>query len=492
MIYRKSKARPRISSSCACTNSAPFRESVGNRNAASDQPISATRRSLSPHQCPQHSYTSTVSARDEAQRQGRESLRTVQQYSRIFSKRCAEIYKIDKYYVGLLKEVRPPSPVQTKWDQEVRPDLERHLCRATSMLPKSMQDKEVITEPILCMAGKKRLPISIPLNAGVTYSNDSVALYPTVWIHCGSKKCKKKVVEAIRLLSYLDRFLVTFDMDAPHASLYAPWPAARGDPPQSPRLMGRFEQVSFAIQDSTSDSGTICGARARFTFETSNGIVERYSTIGGLVVVGDSLFAMTTAHTIVNCWSKYSHSALSGQTGSTSNTSSDTDPDLVTSSESGDDASTDSSDSPSTRMASLNRPSIELEEVHETRDGMWMDAQPPKIIAYMDQGTTNGDYSFPIRAPRTSDFALIDPGSITTLSNEYYNPEHNTIVTISDHVSTGELLCGDVWIITSCGNAPLKGYMLEGDASMILRGTIMHTKKIQVAPISGMQTCMTY
>lgn len=354
------------------------------------------------------------------------------------------------------------------------------------MLPKSMQDKEVITEPILCMAGKKRIPISVPLKAGVTCPKDSVALYPTVWIHCGSKKCKKKVVEAIRPLSYLDRFIVTFDMDTPHASLYAPWPAAGDEPPQSPRLTGRFNKASFAIQDSTFDSKIICGARARLTIETSKGIVERYSTIGGLVVVGNSLFAMTTAHAIVNCWLECSYNAPSGLTGSASNKSSVTDSDWETSAESGDDVSTDSSDSPPTRMPSLNRPSMELKEVHETREGMWMDAQLPEIIAYMDQGTTNGDYSFPIRAPRTSDFALVDPGSITPLSNEYHNPEHNTIETISDHIPTSELLCGDVWIITSCGNAPLKGYMLEGDASVILRGTIMHTKKIQVAPISGM------
>ncbi|KAH7070517.1 hypothetical protein BKA63DRAFT_78513 [Paraphoma chrysanthemicola] len=348
------------------------------------------------------------------------------------------------------------------------------------MLSKSMRDEEVITETVLCMAGKKCSPTSAPLDPGATCPKNPVALNPTVWIYCGSKKCKKKVLEAVRHLGYLNHFLFRFYMEAPHASLHAPWPAAEECPPQSSRLTAEFDNVSFAIQDSTSGLRTICGSRARFTIETSNGIVERYSTIGGLIVVKNSLFAMTTAHAIVNCFLERSYSISSDETESTSNASSDAASDCDRSSDSGSDESTESSHSPPPRMASEKRPSIESREYHESKDVIWTNSQLPKILAYMNRGTIDGDHSFPIPAPSTSDFALVDSGSIIHLSNEYCNPDHNTIETISDHIPTRELLSGDVWVITSCGNAPVKGFLLEGDASVILRGTIMRTKKIQV------------
>ncbi|OCK81911.1 hypothetical protein K432DRAFT_424542, partial [Lepidopterella palustris CBS 459.81] len=416
-----------------------------------------------------------------AQRQGIDSPRSVQRYTKIRSKRCPEVCKVDKLYVGLLRELPPPSPVQGKWDKEVQPDLERHVCQATSMLSKSMRDEEVITELVLCMAGKKCSPTSVSLGPGETCPKDPVALNPTVWICCGSKKCKKKVLEAIRNLTYLNSFLVKFCMEAPYASLQAPWPAAEERPPQSPRLTEKFDNISFAIQDRTSGLKTICGARVRFTIETSNSIVERYSTIGGLIVVENSLFAITSAHAIVNCLLESSHSASSDETESTSNVSSDAGSDCETSSDSGSDVSADSPYSSPARITSTKRPSLEAEKVRETKEGMWTDSQLPEILAYMNRGTIKGDYIFPDPAPSSSDFALVDPRSVVQLSNEYYNPDYDTFATISDHIPTRELLSGDVWIIISCGNAPVKGYMLEGNASVILRGTVMRTKKIQVA-----------
>lgn len=348
-----------------------------------------------------------------------------------------------------------------------------------------MRDEEVITEPVLCMAGKKCSPASAPLEHSTAYLKDPVALNPTIWIYCGSKKCKKKVSEAIRHLSYLDHFLVRFFMEAPHASLHAPWPAAEERQSQSLHPTAEFENMSFAIQESTSGLKTVCGARTRFTVKTSNSIVERYSTVGGLIVVENSLFAMTTAHAIVNCWLECSQSTSSEETKSTSNASSDAGSDCETSSDSGADASPDSSYSSPVRMASAKPPSTREKEVLESKEGIWTNSKLPKILAYINRGTTNGDYSFPIPAPSTSDFALMDTASFMQLSNKYRDLDHNTIETVSDHISTCDLHSGDVWIITSCSDAPVKGYMLEGAASIILRGTIMHTKKIQVALISG-------
>jgi hypothetical protein len=354
------------------------------------------------------------------------------------------------------------------------------------MLSKSMRDEEVITELVLCMAGKKCLPADVQLEPDATCPKDPVALNPTIWIYCGSQKCKKRVSKAIGNLTYLTHFLVRFGMETPHTSLHAPWPAAGEQPLQLSHLTGNFDNVSFAIQDRTSSQNTICGARARFTMETSNGIVERYSTIGGLIVVNNSLFAMTSAHAIMNCWLEGSHGTSSGETESTSNVSPDAGSVYETSSDSESDTSTDSSYSTSARVTSMKKLSLEAKRAHEAKQGTWTDSQLPKIVAYMSRGSTKGDFSFPDPAPSTSDFALVDLGSVVQLSNEYFNPDLNTIVTISDHIPAFELLSGDVWIITSCDKTPVKGYLLEPDASVILRGTVMRTKKIQVAFTGGM------
>jgi len=436
-----------------------------------------------------HSYTTAISISGETQRQDKDSPRSFQRYTEVRSKRCPEVYKVDKLYVGLLKELPPPILVQEKWDQEVLPDLERRLCQATSLLSKSMPDEEVITELVLCMAGKKCLPAYVTLKPGAICPKDPVALNPTVWIYCGSQKCKKRVSKAIRNLAYLTHFLDRFGMDSPHASLHAPWPAVEEQLPQSPRLTGNIDNVSFAIQDRTSSQKTICGARAKFTVETSNGIIERYSTIGGLIVVNNSLFAVTSAHAMMNCWREGHHSTSSGETESTSNVPSDAVSDCETSSDSEFDSSTDSPYSSPARMTFMKRPSLEAKWTYGAKRCTWTDSQLPKIMAYMSQGSTEGDYSFPDPAPSTSDFALVDLGSVVQLSNEYLNPDLNTVVTISDHVPTIELLSGDVWIIASCDNVPVKGYLLEADASIILRGTVMRTKKIQVAFAGGTLLC---
>jgi hypothetical protein len=363
--------------------------------------------------------------------------------------------------------------------------LENHLCQATNMLPKSMRDDDLITEPVLCMAGKKCSRTSMLFKPDATSPEDQVLLRPTVWIHCGSKKCKKKVMDAVRQLNYLNRFLSKLDMEPPHVSLHAPWPAADEYLAQSPLLTENLDEFSFAIEDSNSTLRTICGTRARCTFRTPHGIVERYSTIGGLIVVKDSLFALTTAHTIVSCRADSFSSFFVRKTESTNNTSSDTSSGCETSSDSEGDSSTDNP-LPLPAPLTSTRRSANSREPHETIEGTWMNLQLPKILAYMNRGTIDGDYSFPISAPRTSDFALIDLGSVLELSNGYRNQDENTVETISGHIPTCELLSGDVWIITSSSNAPRKGYMLDGDASVILRGTIMRTKKIQVVTTNGM------
>ena len=463
-----------------------FRERAGNGDVFWDRQPSVTGRTVPIHLTAQPFHRVDGTTRAEGQATTKDTSQTVQRYIEIRSKRCTEVYKVEKLYVGLLRELPPPSAVQDKWDQEVRPDLERHLCQATSMLPKSMRDEAIITEPVLCMAGKKCSPASVVMAPGATCPKDPIALKPTVWIHCGSKKCKRKVLGAIRNLAYLNHFLDRFCMEPPYASLHAPWPAAGERSLDAPRLEEKAHKLSFAVQCPASGWTTICGAKARFTIETPDGVIERYSTIGGLVVVENSRFGLTSAHAIMNNFLDRSYNASTEEIESTDDFSSDSGSDSETGLDSGSETSSRSPCSFQARPTSTRSPSTEAHRVHGMAEGVWWELQLPKVLAYIGRGTTSGDYSFPDPAPNTSDFALIDVGSLQTLPNRFHDLDHEIVPDISEYIPTCELVKGEVWIIATCGDKPLKGYLLEGDASVVLRGTVMRTKKIQVAFAGGM------
>ncbi|KAF2469346.1 uncharacterized protein BDR25DRAFT_263858, partial [Lindgomyces ingoldianus] len=455
--------------SIQCPND--FSESMENGIVCLDSPISATDRPL---------HTLTVPTRAEGQAKGKHPTRPAEEHTKFCSKRCAQVYKVDRLYVGLLGNLPPPSVVQDKWDRDVRPDLESYLCQATSMLSKSMRDDEVITELVLCMAGKKCSPASVVLEAGMTCPKDPIALKPTVWIHCGSKKCKKKVRETIRNLAYLNHFLDTFCMEPPYTSLHAPWPAAREISLYSPRLEGKACKMTFAVQCPRPGWKSICGAKARFTIQTSDGTIERYSTLGGSVMVGSSLFGLTSAHAIMNFFHEGSRSASINEVESTNNICSDSGSDCETSSDSEPEAFADSPCSSQTQTSFTRRPPLDANRIHGTEDVRWVEVPLPQIIAYLGHGTTSGDYAFPDLAPNASDFALIDIGSLGETSNEFHNPDNKAVAPIWGFIPTRDLPSGEVWIIATCGGEPLEGYLLEGDASVIVRGAVMRTKKIQV------------
>jgi hypothetical protein len=427
-------------------------------------------------------HTSTVTSHDSVRTRNRSYTTVLGPYTVLRSKRCSEVYKIDKLYVGLLRELPPPTLLQHKWEQSVRLHLEEHMCLATGTLPKSLRDEEVITEIVFCMAGRKYLPASVPLEPNATCLEDPVALNPTVWVFCGSKKCRKQVSAALNNLDYLDHFLREFSLEAPYISLHAPWPAAEQYQPQSQHIMGEFT-MSLSIQSRDPSQKSICGAGARFVIGTSDRTFERYSTIGGFLSIDGCLFAMTSAHAMTNGFWENGHSESGHDTESPNDLLSDTNSSCEASSDEGSEVSDDSLHSARAPATFIQTSSPEAKRIVDTEGETWSAVPLPRILAYMNHGTTNGDYSLPDPAPQTSDFALVDTEFVTPRTNEYFDIDRNTSVTISDHIPTHELSSGVIWI---CGNVPIRGYVLEGDASVILRGTIMRTKKIQVALAAGM------
>jgi hypothetical protein len=435
---------------------------------------------------PEHFLLTTIplatNTTQEPKKDAKPQGRNESEFTRIVSKRYADVYKIDKHYIGLLRELPPPSEVQNKWDQDIRPELENHLCQATRLLSKSMRDEEVITEPVLCMAGKKCSPSSVTMEPGVVCPKDPIALNPTLWIYCGSKKCKKKVSEAIRTLAYLRHFVERFNMDAPYTSLHAPWPAAKDNALFSDNTLGNYNSVSFSIQQSKLRTEVGCGVKAKFTIQASFGSIERHSIIGGYIMVDSSLFGLTSAHGIVNCLRDLSHnsSSASDESKNLSNESSEIDSDYVSSSGSESDASEDIKPFLATSNADAKRYPLPADKGYTALEDEWMTTSTPGIIAYMGHGTSAGDLSLPHAAPSTADFALVDVQSIGAPSNEYHDQSQGSSSVITDYLPTAQITSGDVWIIYSHSAPALKGYLLEGNASIILRGTVIRTKKIQL------------
>jgi hypothetical protein len=100
--------------------------------------------------------------------------------------RSLKLYSPEKgVYVGRLQDLPPPEWAQSKWRQSVRPELVRSLRVVIASLPSSLSVAETMVEPELCMLGRR------------SEGELMVELRPTIVIRCGSKKCKKAVLEAL-------------------------------------------------------------------------------------------------------------------------------------------------------------------------------------------------------------------------------------------------------------------------------------------------------
>jgi hypothetical protein len=162
----------------------------------------------SPLEAPQQSQSLRMRASKDSQVLAKGPTVSTCPYVQYHPKRSNNVRKADKLYVGLLLEMPPSVDVQIKWDTEVRTNLENDLCQVTRQLPQYMTDREVMIELILCMAGTKcsKSDSSLPVEAECMKS--PLRMIPTVWIYCGSRKCKKKVSRSCnsRLLDLLTTY----------------------------------------------------------------------------------------------------------------------------------------------------------------------------------------------------------------------------------------------------------------------------------------------
>ncbi|KAL4784726.1 hypothetical protein BJX76DRAFT_326251 [Aspergillus varians] len=116
----------------------------------------------------------------------------------------------------------------------------------------------------------------------------------------------------------------------------------------------------------------------------------------------------------------------------------------------------------------------------------WQHYELPAKLAYRGRGTVLGDYSFPSIAPSTADFSLLDMMTLIdmsyrgyALSNSFWNPINSREQHVNKICSLDKLPTGRVLVINSADTDPESGYLLEGYSSIISRGGIMRTRKIE-------------
>ncbi|KAI5369001.1 hypothetical protein J4E82_010196 [Alternaria postmessia] len=234
---------------------------------------------------------------------------------------------------------------------------------------------DYLTAIILCMAG--------------LLEGTQVRLTPTIWISTGDTRSKSSIKNSISNATYLNKFLAKFQMREPHVT-------------------------------AASDGSTF----------------QCYSTIGGLILVDDDLFAITTAHAITK------HGIP--------------DPRHVV---------MDETDDPLILRGSHLRE--------------WVPSPFPNTFAYLGDAYVRGTK---VDKPvvDAADFALVEPQSFPKLGNRYQVEGWSDFETVSGHTPTAELSSGDVTICTNDYRVPMKGYMVEGDAPIIVGGVMMLTRMIEV------------
>jgi len=224
----------------------------------------------------------------------------------------------------------------------------------------------------------------------------------------------------------------------------------------------RADDISFAIQYPPS-ADNIWPAKARFTVSSPKGHTKLYSTIGGGIYINGRMFGLTTAHAIVRYLDQ-----IENETEPSDHESSVSDSDSEIASIS---ALEGSYEEPYASQANAYYElSLNDMEVDEPPDTEWKMLELPKVLAYVGRGTSSGNYSFPDSAPSTSDFALVD---LQTDRNQ-------TQLIASTILQRDALPAGEVRVITTAASFSLRGYLLEDNCSLVMRGAVMRTKKIQI------------
>lgn len=348
-------------------------------------------------------------------------------------------------YIGKLKELPPPKTMELDWVQNYRGKMVNDLRPVIEQLPSSLSRAKAMIELELCMVGQ------------VDSNNRSVEMKPTVWIRCGSRRCRDAVQKAVADLHSLHTFSkgpVQVHLRSPITA--ASWTTiARSGIPISGRNPNNVE-----IEVLEPSYSSACGISVRVTNRATMEV--RYWKIGGVINLNSTYYGLSTAHAIFDvCERDYL-------------------PFGVESDVSEDDLDSQHENSFRSRIIPVSLESIDIQSPKWSKADL-------SVFAFASHYSTNEVGAIP-GTDISSDFALIHTGSIKkSLKNWYRSTSTNTCAI--EGVSS-DLTAGDVSIICSLSDVR-SGFLLDGNALFMTRHLELKTRKIQTkSPLElGLSGC---
>lgn len=360
------------------------------------------------------------------------------------------IYLLAKrVYVGRLRDIELPSMLEEEWQINVRDRLINDLRPVVEKILPHVSRHGAIIEPILCMTGEED-----PGSA-------NVQLRPTIWIKCGSRRCKNAIRQEVQHLAYLQAFSkgrVQVHLGAPIYASYSHAGSGSGNPfMQLPEGFGRLVML---FPDRSSHSSA-CGIQLKHISDLP-GNVETTRVIGGAISVDNMVYGLTTAHFFF---------ATHCQDFSESES-------VITDEDSELDMTANPAPTPASRTAA------------PATQGRWRTAVLSNF-SYAGKTLPNVPEGFP-RPSTGSDFALIRldmsthalPNLYRTLSSDSSNSLRHQL----DGYSF-DLTPGDVLVVCSPDDVR-PGHLLKGPAMFVDGTTCFRTRKIETnSPLGKLPAC---
>jgi hypothetical protein len=204
-----------------------------------------------------------------------------------------EFEQLEKdFFVATTMDV--PEELHQRWEEEVLPHLTRD--RGVFGMSLGLKTHEINGHEELKMAGSE---------------GSRAAMKPTVIISCRSEVFKRKFEVEVNRWEYVKNLGVNMKTILETQTRWAASPemASEGpvhaDPGPAPRLFScQIERVV--------GHGSACGLRLKFVVDFGGSQSTRLSVLGGLILVGDKVYGLTTGHSIVAWLAQPSASSTRG------------------------------------------------------------------------------------------------------------------------------------------------------------------------------------
>lgn len=200
---------------------------------------------------------------------------------------CTRGYeKYQDFFVASKVEVG--EQLHREWETKVSPNLMRD--RSTFGMSLGLKTDEINGREELCMAGPRPSPTGMKPTLIVTFRNESF---------------KRKFGQEIQRYDYVKKLGVEIKMvledngeTTRRKNILPRWAAS--SPPNTSHADTNLPLRLIACEEEhVFGNGFACGLRLKFVMDCGGSRMTRHATLGGLIRIGDSVYGLTTGHTLV-------------------------------------------------------------------------------------------------------------------------------------------------------------------------------------------------